>query len=116
MNSSGVSGVSIEPFLPLAVRRCAECSPEGSLWQDRVGELVARSADHQLPRGFGCYSVPAVVPFAAVVVVRQRELPDGAAARAESHDPPGGADAIGAEVEIAIRPDRVHVGEIEMIG
>src|SRR2546423_14632156 len=45
--------------------------------------------------------------------MRQRKLPDGAAVRTESRDPRRGADAVGAEVEIAIRPDHVHVREIQ---
>src|SRR2546423_571939 len=45
--------------------------------------------------------------------MRQPELPDGAAVRTESRDPRRGADAVGAEVEIAIRPDYVHVREIQ---
>src|SRR2546423_15337267 len=65
----------------------------------------------------GRYSVAAAAPIVvAVVVVRQRELPDGAALRAEPRNPRRRADAVGAEVEIAIRPHHVHVGEVEPVG
>src|SRR3981081_1403691 len=76
--------------------------------------LVASSVTTS-PLKPGAYSVPAVVVVVtiAVVFVRQCELPDGPASVAELWDPGGGADAVGAEVEIAIRPNHVHVGEVE---
>src|SRR5207244_1872562 len=66
------------------------------------------------PLKAGRYLVAAAAPVVvAVVVVREGKLPDGAALRAEPWNPRRRADAIGAEVEIAIRPHHVHVGEIE---
>src|SRR5947209_11511229 len=94
MNSSGVSGVSMTK----TIRR-----------ERPVASTVTTSLLE-----VGRYSVAAAAPIiVAIVVVRQRQLPDGAALGAEPWDPRRRADTVGAEVEIAIRPHDVHVGEVE---
>src|SRR5438552_19167757 len=54
-----------------------------------------------------------MVAVALIGLLRQPELPDGAALRTESRDSLRRADAVGAEVEIAIGPHPVHVREVE---
>src|SRR5438034_1545321 len=54
-----------------------------------------------------------MVAVARIRRLRQPELPDGAALRTESRDSLRRADAVGAEVEIAIGPHHVHVREVE---
>src|SRR5438132_11374965 len=54
-----------------------------------------------------------MVAVALIGLLRQPELPDGAALRTESRDSLRRADAVGAEVEIAIGPHHVHVREVE---
>src|SRR5712691_12024658 len=64
----------------------------------------------------GRSSVPVVLVAAFVVLMRQRKLPDGAAVRTESRDSRCRADAVGAEVEVAIGSHHVHVREVETAG
>src|SRR5436309_260220 len=54
-----------------------------------------------------------MVAVALFGLLPQPELPDGAALRTESRDSLRRVDAVGAEVEIAIGPDHVHVREVE---
>src|SRR5712691_8936162 len=64
----------------------------------------------------GRSSVPVVLVAAFIVLMRQRKLPDAAAVRTESRDSRCRADAVGAEVEVAIGSHHVHIREVETAG